>query len=56
MHAAIAHVHALDDGIAKRSAALDHSLAHTRECRLPVLLVNSVADVAMLKPGRADRR
>jgi hypothetical protein len=28
--AAIPHVHAINDGITKRSAALDHSPAHAR--------------------------
>jgi hypothetical protein len=33
VHAAIAHVHAVNNSIAQRSAALDHSPAHARECR-----------------------
>jgi hypothetical protein len=28
VHAAVAHVHAIDDGISKRSAALDDPPAH----------------------------
>jgi len=29
MHAAVAHVHAIDNGITKRPAALNHSPAHS---------------------------
>jgi hypothetical protein len=31
VHAAVAHVHAIDDGIAKRPAALDNPPAHARD-------------------------
>ena len=42
MNAAIAHVHAIDDGIMKLTAVLDHSAAHALECRQPILVVNTL--------------
>ena len=40
VNAAIAHVYAINDGIPKRTAALDDPPAHARVCRSPILGVN----------------
>ena len=64
MHAAVAHVHAVDDGISKRSAALDYSPAHGRDIAtdggrrrfLPGIAVAVRAESTLLLRGTACRR